>query len=204
MNRGDSLVTMSADLTTNPQQGDVPFGTLTTMSESPLRFGLIYVGADDGNIQVSKDGGYTWNLINRKLPKGLYVSRVTASAFSESRVYASLNGYRNDHFEAYVYVSDDYGTTWRQIMKDLPAEPVNVVKEDTEDGNILYVGTDGGLYLTIDGGNSSIMWNKGMPNSIPVHDVVVHPRDGEIVVGTHGRSLYIARLDEIRKLAKKK
>jgi photosystem II stability/assembly factor-like uncharacterized protein len=204
MNRGDSLVTMSADLTTNPKQGDVPFGTLTTMSESPLRFGLIYVGSDDGNIQVSKDGGNTWTLINKKLPKGLYVSRVTASAFSESRVYVSLNGYRNDHFTAYVYVSDDYGNTWRRIMADLPAEPVNVVKEDTEDRNIIYVGTDGGLYVSIDGGNSSMLWNKGMPSSVPVHDVVVHPRDGEIVVGTHGRSLYIAKLDELRKLAKKK
>lgn len=204
MNRGDSLVTMSADLTTNPKQGDVPFGTLTTMSESPLRFGLIYVGSDDGNIQVSKDGGNTWTLINKKLPKGLYVSRVTASAFSESRVYVSLNGYRNDHFTAYVYVSDDYGTTWRPIMTDLPAEPVNVVKEDTEDGNIIYVGTDGGLYVSVDGGKSSMLWNKGMPSSVPVHDVVVHPRDGEIVVGTHGRSLYIAKLDELRKLAKKK
>lgn len=204
MNRGDSLVTMSADLTTNPKQGDVPFGTLTTMSESPLRFGLIYVGSDDGNIQVSKDGGNTWTLINKKLPKGLYVSRVTASAFSESRVYVSLNGYRNDHFTAYVYVSDDYGATWRPIMTDLPAEPVNVVKEDTEDGNIIYVGTDGGLYVSVDGGKSSMLWNKGMPTSVPVHDVVVHPRDGEIVVGTHGRSLYIAKLDELRKLAKKK
>lgn len=204
MNRGDSLVTMSADLTTNPKQGDVPFGTLTSISESPLRFGLIYVGSDDGNIQVSKDGGYTWTLINKKLPKGLYVSRVTASAFNESRVYVSLNGYRNDHFTAYVYVSDDYGNTWRQIMTDLPAEPVNVVKEDTEDANIIYVGTDGGLYVSVNGGNSSMLWNKGMPSSIPVHDVVVHPRDGEIVVGTHGRSLYIAKLDELRKLAKKK
>jgi len=204
MNRGDSLVTMSADLTTNPKQGDVPFGTLTTMSESPLRFGLIYVGSDDGNIQVSKDGGNTWTLINKKLPKGLYVSRVTASAFSESRVYVSLNGYRNDHFTAYVYVSDDYGTTWRPIMTDLPAEPVNVVKEDTEDGNIIYVGTDGGLYVSVDGGKSSMLWNKGMPSSVPVHDVVVHPRDGEVIVGTHGRSLYIAKLDELRKLAKKK
>lgn len=204
MNRGDSLVTMSADLTTNPKQGDVPFGTLTTMSESPLRFGLIYVGSDDGNIQVSKDGGNTWMLINKKLPKGLYVSRVTASAFSESRVYVSLNGYRNDHFTAYVYVSDDYGNSWRRIMTDLPAEPVNVVKEDTENANIIYVGTDGGLYVSVDGGSNSMLWNKGMPSSVPVHDVVIHPRDGEIIVGTHGRSLYIAKLDELRKLAKKK
>lgn len=204
MNRGDSLVTMSADLTTNPKQGDVPFGTLTTMSESPLRFGLIYIGSDDGNIQVSKDGGNTWMLINKKLPKGLYVSRVTASAFSESRVYVSLNGYRNDHFTAYVYVSDDYGNSWRRIMTDLPAEPVNVVKEDTENANIIYVGTDGGLYVSVDGGSNSMLWNKGMPSSVPVHDVVVHPRDGEVIVGTHGRSLYIAKLDELRKLAKKK
>lgn len=204
MNRGDSMVTMSADLTTNPKQGDVPFGTLTTISESPVRFGLIYAGSDDGNIQVSKDGGYSWTLINKKLPKGLYISRVTASAFSESRVYVSLNGYRNDHFTAYVYVSDDYGNSWRRIMTDLPAEPVNVVKEDTEDANIIYVGTDGGLYVSIDAGASSMMWNRGMPNSIPVHDLVVHPRDGEIVIGTHGRSLYIGKLDETRKLAKER
>lgn len=162
-NRGDSSVVMSADLTTNPKQGDVPFGTATTMSESPLRFGLVYVGTDDGNIQVTKDGGYSWELINKKLPKGLYVSRVFASAFKEGRVYASLNGYRNDHFLPYLYVSEDYGATWKQIGKDLPNEPINVVKEDLTSENILYVGTDGGLYVSIDGGNSWMMWNKGLP-----------------------------------------
>ncbi|MBX9735185.1 MAG: hypothetical protein K2X37_14105, partial [Chitinophagaceae bacterium] len=203
-NRGDSLRTMSADLTTNPQQGDVPFGTLCTMSESPLRFGLIYVGSDDGNIQVTRDGGYSWTLLNNKqLPKGLYVSRVTASAFKESRVYLSLNGYRNDHFNAYVYVSDDYGATWRQIMRDLPAEPVNVVKEDLKDEKIIYVGTDGGLYVSLDGGMSSMMWNKGLPYSVPVHDIVIHPRENEIILGTHARSIYIARLDGVQKAARK-
>lgn len=201
-NRGDSSVVMSADLTTNPKQGDVPFGTATTMSESPLRFGLVYVGTDDGNIQVTKDGGYSWELINKKLPKGLYVSRVFASAFKEGRVYASLNGYRNDHFLPYLYVSEDYGATWKQIGKDLPNEPINVVKEDLTSENILYVGTDGGLYVSIDGGNSWMMWNKGLPYSVPVHDLVQHPRENELVLGTHGRSLYIAKLDEIQKLAK--
>ncbi len=202
LNRGDSMLNVSADLTTNPTQGDVPFGTLTTISESPLRFGLLYAGSDDGNVQVSKDGGRSWTLINKKLPKGLYISRVTASAFSESRVYATVNGYRNDHFNAYVFVSDDYGTNWRQIMNDLPLEPVNVIKEDPLNENILYVGTDGGLYTSIDGGASSMMWNKGMPYSIPVHDIAIQPRDNEIVIGTHGRSIYIAKLEEVQKLAK--
>mgnify|MGYP000011596405 FL=1 len=199
LNRGDSLVTLSADLTTNPAQGDVPFGTLTTMSESPIKFGLIYVGSDDGNVQVTKDGGYTFSVLNKGLPKGLYVSRVVASAFNEARVYVTLNGYRNDHFNAYVYRSDDYGTTWKQIMKDLPVEPVNVIKEDAINENVLYVGTDGGLYVSLDGGNSSMMWNKGLPTSVPIHDIVVHPRDNEIILGTHGRSLYTSKLDDLHK-----
>lgn len=201
--KGDSLVTLSPDLTTNPAQGDVPFGTLTSISESPMRFGLIYVGTDDGNIQLTKDGGYSWTNISIKQPKGLYVSRVTASAFKEGRVYASLNGYRNDHFTAYVFVSEDYGATWNQISKDLPAEPVNVVKEDLTNENVIYVGTDGGLYVSINGGKTSMMWNSGLPYSVPVHDIVLHPRDNEIVLGTHGRSIYIASLSEINKLTKK-
>lgn len=199
MSKGDSLVTLSADLTTNPVQGDVPFGTTTCMSESPLRFGLIYVGTDDGNIQLSKDGGYSFSLISQKLPKGLYVSRVVASAYNEARVYATLNGYRNDHFNAYVYVSNDYGATWSQIMKDLPLEPVNVIIEDNISDQVLYVGTDAGLYVSTDGGVSSMGWNKGLPLAVPIHDIAIQPRENEIILGTHGRSLYISKLDELHK-----
>ena len=202
MSKGDSLVTLSNDLTTNPAQGDVPFGTTTTISESPIRFGLIYVGTDDGNVQVSKDGGNSFTMISQKLPKGLYVSRVIASKFNVARVYVTLNGYRNDHFNAYVYQSDDYGTTWKQIMKDLPSEPVNVIKEDAVSEQVLYVGTDGGLYVSLDGGNSSMAWNKGLPASVPVHDLEIHPRDHEIILGTHGRSLYVGKLDALRKQLK--
>jgi len=202
MSKGDSLVTLSTDLTTNPVQGDVPFGTTTTISESPIRFGLIYVGTDDGNVQVSKDGGNSFSLISQKLPKGLYVSRVIASKYNVARVYVTLNGYRNDHFNAYVYQSDDYGTTWKQIMKDLPSEPVNVIKEDAVSEQVLYVGTDGGLYVSLDGGNSSMAWTKGLPASVPVHDLEIHPRDHEIVLGTHGRSLYVGKLDALRKQLK--
>ena len=202
MSKGDSLVTLSNDLTTNPTQGDVPFGTTTTISESPIRFGLIYVGTDDGNVQVSKDGGNSFTMISQKLPKGLYVSRVIASKYNVARVYVTLNGYRNDHFNAYVYQSDDYGTTWKQIMKDLPSEPVNVIKEDAVAEQVLYVGTDGGLYVSLDGGNSSMAWTKGLPASVPVHDLEIHPRDNEIILGTHGRSLYVGKLDALRKQLK--
>jgi len=202
MSKGDSLVTLSNDLTTNPVQGDVPFGTTTTISESPIRFGLIYVGTDDGNVQVSKDGGNSFTMISQKLPKGLYVSRVIASKYNVARVFVTLNGYRNDHFNAYVYQSDDYGTTWKQIMKDLPSEPVNVIKEDAVSEQVLYVGTDGGLYVSLDGGNSSMAWTKGLPASVPVHDLEIHPRDHEIILGTHGRSLYVGKLDALRKQLK--
>ena len=229
MNKGDSMVRMTPDLSNGKKEGDVPYGTLTTISESPTRFGLIYTGTDDGNIHVTKDGGYTWEQLNQTTPatpakKGskpqtsgtkpaspagrlqtnnLWVSRVLASQHQEGRVYATLNGYRIDNFLPYVYVSDDYGKTWVQIGEDLPNEPVNVIREDPKNGNILYVGTDGGLYVSFDKGNSFMMWNKGLPKSVPVHDIAIQQRENEIVLGTHGRSIYIAKLDEVQKKAKK-
>jgi photosystem II stability/assembly factor-like uncharacterized protein len=210
LNRGDSMMTLSPDLTNGRKEGDVPYGTITTLSESPLRFGMLYAGTDDGNIQLSKDGGYTWTLISKPasktnpagLPQGLWVSRVIASQHKEGRVYASLSGYRVDNFAPYLYVSEDYGATWKQIGKDLPLEPLNVVREDPKYDSILYVGTDGGLYVSIDAGNSFMMWTSGLPKSIPVHDIAIQQRDNEIVLGTHGRSLYVAKLDSVQLLLK--
>jgi BNR/Asp-box repeat. len=202
MNRGDDIETLTDDLTNGKKDGDVPFGTLTTIDESPLRFGLLYVGTDDGNVHVSKDGGYTWTNISKKLPQGLWVSRVVASKYKEGRVYVTLNGYRNDHFLPYLFVSEDYGENWKALGKDLPFEPLNVVREDPKYDSILYVGSDGGLYVSIDGGNSFSMWNAGLPRSIPVHDIAIQVRDNDIVLGTHGRSLYVAKLDNVQKLLK--
>ena len=133
----------------------------------------------------------------------LWISRVLASQHKEARVYLTLNGYRFDNFLPYVYASDDYGKTWIQVGKDLPNEPVNVIREDPKNDSILYVGTDGGLYVSFDKGKSFMMWNKGLPRSVPVHDIAIQQRDNEIVLGTHGRSLYVARLDEVQKKAKK-
>jgi photosystem II stability/assembly factor-like uncharacterized protein len=215
LNRGDTMIAMSSDLTNGARNGDVPYGTITTIAESPLRFGLLYVGTDDGNIHISKDGGYTWQQLNfskennsrvksnpqTQLPSGLWVSRIIASQFKEGRVYISLNGYRFDNFLPYLYTSDDYGSTWKQIGKDLPAEPINVIREDPMKENILYVGTDGGLYVSFDIGNNFMMWNGGLPKSVPVHDIAIQKRENEIVLGTHGRSLYIAKLDDVQKAA---
>jgi photosystem II stability/assembly factor-like uncharacterized protein len=209
-NRGDSIAVISPDLTNGGKPGDVPYGTITSVSESPLRFGLLYAGTDDGNIHVSKDAGSTWTLISKPitksnpggLPQGLWVSRVIASQYKEGRVYATLNGYRFDHFAPYLYVSEDYGTTWKQLGKDLPAEPLNVVREDPKHDSLLYVGTDGGLYVSIDAGNSFMMWTSGLPKSIPVHDIAIQQRDNHIILGTHGRSLYVAKLDSVQLLLK--
>jgi photosystem II stability/assembly factor-like uncharacterized protein len=214
LNRGDTLIGITGDLSNGKKEGNVPYGTLTTLTESPLRFGLLYAGTDDGNIQLSKDGGYTWTKVNvtmsepkgktknkqlqTAVPSGLWVSRVVASQYKEGRVYASLNGYRSDNFAPYLFVSDDYGSTWRQLGKDLPYEPVNVVREDPKSDSILYVGTDGGLYVSFDAGNSFMMWNGGLPKSIPVHDIAIQVRENEIILGTHGRSLYVSKLDDIQ------
>ena len=197
--KGEEMKTMSADLTLNSMKGDVPFNTITTIAESPLRFGLIYAGTDDGMLWLSKDVGYSWALITDSLPRDLYISRVSPSNKVEGRVYMSMNGYRNDHFEPYVFVSENYGANWKNISAGLPAEPVNVVREDPENENLLFVGTDNGLYASLNRGASWMAMNGGLPR-VAVHDAVIHPRDGEIILGTHGRSLYIASIKDVRML----
>jgi ligand-binding sensor domain-containing protein len=219
LNRGDSLVAISPDLSNGKRDGNVPYGTITAIAESPTRFGLLYVGTDDGNVFVSKENGYAWQKVNVSIagiknnkksnmisadnpPAGLWVSRVTASQYKEGRVYVSLNGYRSDNFLPYLFVSDDYGSTWKKIGTDLPNEPVNVVREDPKNDSILYVGTDGGLYVSFDQGNSFMTWNGGLPISVPIHDIAIQTRENELVLATHGRSLYISKLDDIQKLQK--
>lgn len=213
LNKGDTMLVMSKDLTNGRVSGNVPYGTMTTINESPLRFGLVYMGTDDGNIHVTRDGGYSWEQLNEVPGKsksksvklntnGLWVSRIIASQHSESRVYTSLNGYRFDNFLPYLYLSEDYGQTWKQVGKDLPNEPINVVREDPKDPNIIYVGTDGGLYVSFDKGNSFMAWTGGLPRSVPVHDIAIQARENEIVLGTHGRSLYVAKLEEVQKRRK--
>ncbi len=199
LNNGSDFKPVSPDLTKGGKKGDVPYGTLTALHESKLKFGLIYTGSDDGLIYVTRDGGNNWTKISDKLPQDLWVSRIQASAFKESRVYASLNGYRWDDFNAYLYVSEDYGATWTKIGTDLPSEPVNVIKEDPVNENILYVGTDHGCYLSLNRGKSFMRMSGNLP-SVAVHDLAIHPEAHELIIGTHGRSIYIASVKEIQQL----
>ena len=213
LDQGETWEAISGDLTKGGREGDVPFGTLTTISESPLRFGLLYAGTDDGLVHVSRDGGVTWTRISGSLPQDLWVSRVRASSHEEGRVYVTLNGYRWDDFTPYLYRSDDYGATWTRLGERLPLEPVNVLLEDPANADLLYAGTDGGLYVSLDGDETFMTMQGGgltradsagtsegvLPN-VPVHDLKVQAREKDLVVGTHGRSLYVADVRHVQAL----
>lgn len=199
LNQGDEFETLSEDLTNGGVKGNVSYGTLTTIIESDLKFGLIYVGSDDGLIHVSRDGGFSWKNISENLPKNMWVSSIYPSRFKESRVYLSLNGYRWDNFEPMIYVSEDYGLNWSRIGNELPNEPVNVIIEDSRNEGLVYVGTDHGVYASLDYGNNFHPFINGLSGA-PVHDLVLHPRENDLVVGTHGRSVYIADMTYLQQI----
>lgn len=199
MDKGETWEVISKDLTKGKVDGNVAFGTLTTISESQLKFGLIYVGSDDGYIHVTKDGGETWKKISNNLPENLWVSRVVASSHRLERVYATLNGYRNDDFTSYIYVSEDYGDTWKLITHGIENSPVNVIYEDDSNENVLYVGTDASLFVSIDKGQNWFDFSENMPN-VAVHDVKLQSEAKELVVGTHGRSIYKVDVSNLEKL----
>ncbi|WP_088340056.1 beta propeller repeat protein [Robiginitalea sediminis] len=197
MDRGDTWAAISDDLTRGGKKGNVAYGTLTTLSESPFQFGLLYTGSDDGLVYVSQNGGGSWERISDGFPGELWVSRVVASAHKKERVYAALNGYRWDDFTPYIYVSEDYGKTWSSLAGGIPHSPVNVVLEDPKNENLLYAGTDNGLYVSLDRGKSWQLMENGMP-PVAVHDLVVQPQAGHLLVGTHGRSIYKADVNALQ------
>jgi photosystem II stability/assembly factor-like uncharacterized protein len=199
MNKGDDWTAISDDLTQGGRKGNVAYGTITTISESPFQFGLIYTGSDDGLLHITKNAGGTWENISSAFPKDLWVSRVVASQHKKERVYVSLNGYRWDDFKPYIYASENYGRNWKNISSNLPMYPVNVIREDQKNENILYLGTDNGAYVSFNKGDSWEAFSKGLPN-VAVHDIAVQPEANDLLLGTHGRSIYktnIAPLQEM-------
>jgi photosystem II stability/assembly factor-like uncharacterized protein len=189
--RGDTWERISPDLSYNikSELGDIPYQTLFSISESPLKFGLIYVGTDDGKVHVTKDSGKNWQEIMNGLPYRKWASRVVASAFELGTVYLTQNGKRDDDFASYVWKSNDYGKTWQDISKGIPLGPVNVIREDPSDKNILYVGTDIGVYISKDEGATWDVLGGNLPSTF-VHDLIIHPRDNIIVIATHGRGMW--------------
>ncbi len=193
--RGETWETLSPDLTHDLPSGNVPYSTMTTISESPVNFEVVWAGTDDGNVQVTRDGGESWELVSEDLPQRRWVSQVHASEHDAATAYISLNGYRYDEFETYIYKTDDYGQTWTDISGNLPEDVVNVIVQDPEKPEILYAGLDHGTFVSFnDGGRWHLL--NGVPN-VASYDMLVHPRDLDLVVGTHGRSIYVSDVEPI-------
>ncbi len=177
------------------------FSSIVTVSESPVQPGIIWVGTNDGNLQVTRDAGASWkNVVDAVpgVPKETHVSRVEASHFDAGTCYVSFDGHRTDDHKPYVFVTRDFGASWTAIANNLPAVGnVNVIKEDPKNKALLYAGTEYGLYISLNGGAVWKRFMNGMP-VVRIDDVMVHPRDNDLIVATHGRSIYI--LDDITAL----
>jgi photosystem II stability/assembly factor-like uncharacterized protein len=192
---------MGSEPMMSPNDGISTYGNITTIGESPLDPNLIYVGTDDGNIQMTQDGGATWTDLTpnlRGVPERTYVSRIVPSRFVQGRVYATLDGHRNDDFAPYVYVSEDHGGRWQAIAEGLPHSwSVNVIIEHPSNQNLLFLGNEIGVYFSIDRGATWSRLENNLP-TVPVDDIVIHGRDNDLVVGTHGRSIWV--MDDITPL----
>jgi photosystem II stability/assembly factor-like uncharacterized protein len=196
--RGEEWAAISPDLSDPPEgsRGVVPFGTITMIAESKLEEGLLYAGTEGGSLWITRDGGEHWSKIGEGLPRK-WVSRIVASDHEAGWVYLSHTGFREDDFSSYLFKSEDYGESWRSIVGNLPAESINVIQEDPELPEVLYVGTDLGVYVSGDGGATWHSLSTNLPTT-PVHDLDVHPREGELVIGTHGRSVFVLELESVR------
>ena len=189
--KGNTWERISPDLTSNDKNrmGDIPFQTIFSISESPLKYGIIYVGTDDGHVHVTKDGGKNWSKIETGIPKDRWISRMVASKYDMATVYMTQNGKRDDDFAVYVWKSTDFGQTWMDISGNIPYGPVNVIREDPRNSDIVYVGTDVGAYVTKDGGKKWEVLGGNLPSTY-VQDLMIHPRDNIIVIATHGRGMW--------------
>jgi photosystem II stability/assembly factor-like uncharacterized protein len=215
--RGDTWEFASPDLTTNDKSkmptgkggdGNIQYCTITTVSESPIARDLLWVGTDDGNVWVTKDGGRagdkSWTKLNDNIKgnPGYWVSGVEASHHFPGTAYLSYTGYRHDDFRPFLYKTTDYGQTWTSIVGNLPNKAINVIREDPKNPNLLFVGADFGLYASIDGGRTWTEMKGGMPTQ-PVYDIKVHARDGDLVVATHGRGIFITNISPFQQISDK-
>ena len=218
-NGGERWTAVSPDLTTNDQtkissvvfrMGD-PFYTwdaesyctITTLAESPSKKGVLWVGTDDGNLQYSRDAGESWtNVVHNVpgIPKNIYVSRVEASRFDPKVAYAAFDGHRADNYAPYLFITTDEGKTWTSIKGNLPStSPVYVVREDVRNPNLLFAGTEFGIFATLDKGKNWVQLKSGLP-TVAVYDALIHPRDNELVIGTHGQSIWVMDIAPLQQM----
>lgn len=217
VDQGEHWKPVSPDLTTNdPKQQNLGEGplqatvtgaeqhcTIITISESPAKEGLIWVGTDDGKVQFSQDGGNTWTDVTKNitgLPEGTWCSRVAASRYAEGRCYATFDGHRSNDFKPYVFVTEDYGKTWNTLATGLPDyDCVYVITEGQKNPDLLYLGSEMSLRMSFDRGKTWSRFRSGFP-TVAVHDLVVHPRDLDLIIGTHGRSVWTLDVSALEQL----
>ena len=221
--RGDSWTRLGGDLTTGVDRnklqifGKVPdkntlsrhdgveeYPTITTLSESPVKADVLWVGTDDGSLQVTRDGGKTWKNVASRVPgvpKGTYVSRVAASKYGEGTAYATFDGHRNDDYNVYIFLTTDYGESWKSIRNGIPdsAGTVHVVREHPRDANLLFTGTEFGLWVSWDRGSNWTALKNNLP-TVPVDDLEIQAEQNDLVLATHGRSIWI--FDDITPIEK--
>ena len=206
--RGESWEIISPDLSTqDPVKIDRKTGGLTadvtgaenhcsiiTISESPFTPDLIWVGTDDGNVQVTRNGGRSWSNVRATVPgvpDGIWVSRVEASRFDEGTCYVTFDGHRSDDFTPWVFKTTDFGNTWTNISKNLPdGQVAYVIREDLINRDLLFLGTEFGIFASPNGGQDWMRFMNNLP-TVAVHDIMIHPLDHDLIIGTHGRGIWI-------------
>lgn len=174
--------------------GEDGYSELTTVAESPAKAGILWTGADDGALSLSQDDGKTWTRLEKNvpgLPARAYVSRVVPSKFSPGRCYATFDNHRQGDFAPYVFVTEDFGKTWTRLASSLPeGEAVKVIREHPRTENLLLVGTERGLWISVDRGGKWRKFDEPLP-TVPVTDIQIHPRDNALILATHGRGVWI-------------
>src|SRR5207253_6229516 len=206
--RDSARIIMSTKLTggiTRDNSGAETHGTITTVAESPIRPGILWVGTDDGNVWLSTNDGGQWTDVTTRfpgVPKKTWVSRVEPSHFDTATVYVTFDNHRENDFRPYVYVSNDFGKTFRSLANNLPtggADFVHVIREDPANRDLLFAGTDVAAYVSTDRGASWQRFMTGLP-TVPVHDLKIHPRDRELIAATHGRSIWIVDIAPLEEM----
>ncbi|MFC1564966.1 hypothetical protein ACFL6G_08530 [candidate division KSB1 bacterium] len=209
MDRGDNWQEISPDLTDNDPvkiagRGHIQYCTITTISESPITPGVIWIGTDDGKVWITENYGADWTDCTRKIaalggPENYWVSRVFASNYNTGTAYVTKTGYRRDDFRTFIFKTRDFGETWESVSGNLTDKPVNVIFEDKKNPDLLFAGTDRGLYVTIDGGQKWVNMNNNMP-LVPIHDLVIHPRENDLVIGTYGRGIFVTDISPLQEM----
>jgi len=190
VDRGDNWKAISPDVTADPQG---QYTAIVSLDESPITPGLIWVGTNDGNVQLTKNDGGEWTLLNGNMtgaPQKYWVKRIEASNHEAGRAFVVFDGHRHDDFDPYIFVTDDFGQTWRNISGGLPEGSVYVIREDYKNPDLLFAGTEFAVFISLNRGRTWSRFMNGLP-TVPVHDLYIHPRDFDLIAGTHGRGAWI-------------